>query len=197
MSFEERALFGNGPDVIIELGDVKLTTLPQYILMQCSSKAMDYFTANPQATSWSLPEGSMDADAAKIFLSWMHEMTFQGRVYSVTLNTSPTKDDKNLRICRAARILGVNNIYIGHFTKQFCDRIRAKDISYATIRAICEQWVPDNDPVLDCLANNLVDWKIRGSVANKALAEKSAAEFPVLKAKMENIERRLRTTQRK
>ncbi|KAF1833467.1 hypothetical protein BDW02DRAFT_527609, partial [Decorospora gaudefroyi] len=185
----ERVVFANGPDVIVKLGDVKLATIPKYVLMQCSKKALQYFTENPEATSWVFPAGSMDADAAKAHLSWMDEMTYQGRVYSLTLNAASVYDKKNLRICRAARVMGLNNTYVGHFTKQFCDRIRNQNASLEFMDTICELAYPENDPVFECLANNIVNQKRIGAHKDTAGLEKLLAKHALLKQKMEQIEK--------
>ncbi|EMD90205.1 hypothetical protein COCC4DRAFT_37106 [Bipolaris maydis ATCC 48331] len=194
MSSAQRVLYGNGPDVSVKLGDVELKTLPQYILMQCSGKAFLHFTTNPGATSWSFPAGSMDADAAKSLLNWMDEMTYQGRVYSVTLNSAPVNDQRNIQICRAARLMGLNNSYVGHFTKHFCERIRDKDVPYELSDLVCKFAYPENDPVFDCLANKLAMQKAAGSVQGRAVLEKLAATYPVLRTTVEKIERKMGAT---
>ncbi|RAR00033.1 hypothetical protein DDE82_007699 [Stemphylium lycopersici] len=191
MPHGERVLYANSPDVVVKLGDVKLMTIPKYVLMQCSAKAMQYFTANPDATSWVFSAGSMDAESAKAHLNWMNEMTYQGRVYSLTLNTAPAHDLKNLRICRAARVLGLNNAYIGHFTKQLCERIRNRDVSHEFKDAVCELAYPDNDPIFDCLANNLVTLKKNRNATDAEGLKKLVAKQPLLKTKMEHIEKRI------
>jgi hypothetical protein len=191
MPHGERVVYGNGPEVIVKLGDVKLATIPKYILMQCSSRALKYFTANPDATSWVLPAGSMDADAATAHLNWMDEMTYQSRVYSVRLLTDPVYDTKNLQICRAARVLGLNNTYVAQFTKQFCDRIRAQDVSFEFMDLVCQLAYPENDPIFDCLGNNLVNQKKVGNAKAVADLEKLLAKHVLLKAKIEKIEKRI------
>jgi hypothetical protein len=191
MPHGKRVVFGNGPEVIVKLGDVKLASVPKYILMQCSFKAFEYFTKVPEATSWTLPAGSMDADTATAHLKWMDEMTYQSRVYSLKFQTEQVYDKKNLQICRAARVLGLNNTYVAQFTKQFCDRIRAQDVSYEFMDLVCQLAYPDNDPVFDCLANNLVNQKKVGNAKGAADLEKLAAKHVILKEKVEKIEKRM------
>ncbi|EMD60637.1 hypothetical protein COCSADRAFT_150761 [Bipolaris sorokiniana ND90Pr] len=193
MSYASRVLYFNGPDVAVKLGDVELKTLPQYILIQCSGKAWQHFEANPDATSWTLPAGSIDADAARCLLNWMDEMTYQARVYSVTLNSAPVNDQKNVQICRAARVMGLNNTYVGHFTKHLCEKIRSKDTSHKFMNLVCEAAYPENDPVFDCLANKLAMQKAAGSVQCREVLEKLAAAHPALEAEVEKIERRMGT----
>ncbi|KAI4665896.1 uncharacterized protein J4E78_003361 [Alternaria triticimaculans] len=191
MSHGQRVVFGNGPEVIVKLGETKLATIPKYVLMQCSGKAYKHFTANPDATSWSLPAGSMDADAATAHLKWMDEMTYQSRVYSVRLQTETVYDKKNLHICRAARVLGLNNTYVAQFTKQFCDRIRAQDVSFEFMDLLCQLAYPENDPVFDCMVHNLVNQKKVGNAKGAADLEKLMAKHQSLKEKVEKIEKRI------
>ncbi|KAF1935007.1 hypothetical protein EJ02DRAFT_507269 [Clathrospora elynae] len=197
MSIGERVVYANGPEVIVKMGDAKLATIPKYVLMQCSYKALGYFKEHPNATSWTFPAGSMDVDAAKAHLGWMDEMTYQGRVYSITLNGNPSFDKKNLRICRAARVLGLNNTYVGHFTKQLCDRIRNQDASTEFMDMVCELAYPENDPVFECLANNLVNQSKTKNVKDPAQLEALVAKHANLKENMAGIEKRISSKLRK
>ena len=197
MPLSERVNFANGPDVVVKLGEINLRTIPKYVLMQCSGKAFQYFSTNPDATSWVFPAGSMDTDAAKVCLTWMDEMTFQGRVYSINISAVPGHDKKNLRICHAARIMGLNNTYVGHFTKQFCDRIRNYEVSYEFMDMVCDLAHPENDPIFECLSNNLVNQTKVGAVNNMAGLEKLVAKHAVLKAKMEQIGKKMEGRMRK
>ena len=197
MPLSERVNFANGPDVIVKLGELNLKTIPKYVLMQCSGKAFEYFNANPNATSWVFPAGSMDADAAKVCLTWMDEMTFQGRVYSINISAVPDHDKKNLRICHVARIMGFNNTYVGHFTKQFCDRIRNQEVSHALMDTICDLAYPENDPIFECLSNNLVNQTKVGTVKDMAKLKKLVAKHAVLKTMMEQIGKKMEGRVRK
>jgi uncharacterized coiled-coil DUF342 family protein len=191
MPHGERVVFANGPEIIVKLGETKLATIPKYILMQCSDLALKYFRANPEAKSWVFPAGIMDTEAAKAHLAWMDEMTYQGRVYSITLNVAPANDRKNLHICRAARIMGLNNTYVGHFTKQLCNRIREGSASPEFMDMICALAVPKNDPIFECLANNLVNQKKIGQLENEAVFDKLVAKHANLREKIEVIENKL------
>jgi hypothetical protein len=192
MPHMERAIFANGPDVTVTMGRTKLATLPKYILMQCSEKANNYFVGHPDATTFDLPTGCMDSDAAKAHLQWMDEMTYQGRVYSITLNADEKFDERNLRICQAARVLGMNNTYVGHFTKILCDRVRSNRSSLEFMSMICEVAYPENDPIFDCLANNLFNQQLSKALRVPAELEQLQAKYPVLKEKMDNIGQRVK-----
>ncbi|KAH7082315.1 hypothetical protein FB567DRAFT_448069 [Paraphoma chrysanthemicola] len=191
MPHAQRVLFANGPVVSIMMGDFQLAALPKFVLMQCSTKAHKHFTNDPSATAIVFPAGSMDAESAKKHLSWMNEMTYQGRVYSVNLNGDEKYDRKNLMICQAARVMGLNNTYVGHFTKVMCDRIRSNTSSTDFIAAICELATPENDPIFDCLANHLVNQQ-SGATSDEADTLKDLSrKYPVLEKKMIQVEQRV------
>jgi hypothetical protein len=192
MPHAERVLFANGSEVAVMLGTTKLATLPKYILMQCSSRAHQYFTEHPDGVAITFPVGSMDVEAAKAHLQWMDEMTYQGRVYSLTLNADEKFDSKNLKICQAARVLGLNNTYVGHFTKILCDRVRSNNLSMESMSLICELAFPANDPIFDCLANNLVNQQRSKSAKRPEDLETLLANFPLLAVKMSKIEHRVK-----
>jgi uncharacterized coiled-coil protein SlyX len=192
MSHAARVLFANGPEIDVMLGTTRLITLPKYILMQCSAKAYRHFTDHPEATTITFPADSMDVEVAKAHLQWMDEMTYQGRVYSLTLNADQKLDVKNLKICQAARVLGMNNTYVGHFTKVLCDRIRSSNPSLDFMSHICELAYPANDPIFDCLANNLVNQQLSKGAGKSENFDKLCAKYPLLKEQMYKIEQRVK-----
>jgi hypothetical protein len=192
MSHAQRVLFANGPMVMVMMGHTKLATLPKYVLMQCSVKAHKHFIDNPNATSITFPAGSMDTEAAKKHLNWMDEMTYQGRVYSITLNGDAKYDTRNLKICQAARVMGLNNTYVGHFTKVLCDRVRSNKSSPELIAAICEVAYPANDPIFDCLANNLVNQQLGKAFKQSEELAELLVKYPVLREKMVKVEQRVK-----
>jgi hypothetical protein len=190
MSHAIRVIFANGPEIDVMLGTTQLMALPKYIFMQCSSKAYQHFIDHPEMTHISFTAGSMDVEAAKAHLQWMDEMTYQGRVYSLTLNTDEKFDAKNLRICQAARVMGLNNTYVGHFTKVMCNRVRSGSASIKFLSLICELAVPDNDPIFDCLANNLVNQQKDGLYSEQL--QELFAQYPLLMEQMTKIEQRVK-----
>jgi hypothetical protein len=192
MPHAERVLFANGPEVAVMLGPTKLASLPKYVLLQCSGKAHKYFDEHPDATVITFPVGSMDAEAAKAHLAWMDEMTYQGRVYSLTLNGDEKFDAKNLKVCQAARVMDLNNTYVGHFTKVLCDRVRSKNVSMEFMSLVCELAYPANDPVFDCLANNLVNQQLGKNPGKPDDLETLTTKYPHFKDKVTKIERRVK-----
>jgi hypothetical protein len=197
MPHAERILFANGPIIAINIGTVELATLPKYILMQCSAKAYKHFTDLPNATAIAFPVGSMDTEAAKAHIQWMHEMTYQGRVYSLTLNADEKFDTKNLKICQAARVMGLTNTYVGHFTKVLCDRVRSRNPSIEFMSSICELANPENDPIFECLANNLVNQQISNTPKKPDNLAKLVIKYPLLKQRMAIIEQRVKDSRAK
>jgi hypothetical protein len=194
MTHTQRVLYANGPHVTVFMGGKKLLTLPKYVLMQCSGKAYKHFTEDTAATSMIFPAGSMDADCAIAHLNWMIEMTYQGRVYSLTLNGDEKHNIKNLKICQAARVMGLNNTYVGHFTKILCDRVRSNVSSPEFLSAICEHAYPANDPIFECLANNLVNQQGGKDFAHAEELDALLVKYPFLKEKMAKIEVRVKNS---
>jgi hypothetical protein len=190
MPHKERMLYANGPDVSVLVGSAKLATLPKYVLMQCSEEAYKHFMKNPDADSINFPVGSMDSDAARAHLQWMLEMTYQGRVYSLALNNDDKFNDKNLKTCQAARVMGLNNTYVGYFTKAMCDRIRLNNYSMEFVSQICDLIYTDNDPIFSCLANNLVNQRMNRATVKPNGFDSLLDKYPLLKEKTAKIERR-------
>lgn len=193
-SRHERMLFGKGPKVQVKMGTSVLAVVPKYVLMQCSHKAFTRFTNDPSAATFEFPASSMNPAAAVIHLDWMKNMTSQGRVWSVTLHIDPKFDDKNLQICRASRVLGLNNMYVGHFTRTFCDRIRTHTESYEFMSKVAILAYPENDPIYDCLASNLASMRGRNIVKKPETLELLLDKYPQLKAKVTEIEDRMHST---
>ncbi|KAJ4319511.1 hypothetical protein N0V94_003845 [Neodidymelliopsis sp. IMI 364377] len=191
---DERVLFASGPKIQVNMGSTALTVVSKNVLMQCSNKAFKHFSESPDAASFELPANSMDASAAIAHLDWMKEMTFQGRVYSLTLNSDEKLDEKNLQLCRAARVLGLNNMYIGHFTKFFCDRIRSNSASSEFLSKVATLAYPENDPIYDCLANNLAKLRTSHGLEDTAELQALLEEHSGLKARVHKIEERMRSS---
>ncbi|KAH8719233.1 hypothetical protein GQ44DRAFT_809886 [Phaeosphaeriaceae sp. PMI808] len=184
---QERMLFANGPKVDVVMGSTKLASLPKYVLMQCSTKASKHFAEDPSVNRITFSEGSMDVDAAKAHFQWMDEMTYQGRVYSITLNSDERYNEKNLKICQAARVIGLNNTYVGHFTKVFCDRVRSNNLSLDLISMICERAYLDNDPIYDCLVNNLVNRQMNKGFKELKDLDQLLLKYPILRESMAKV----------
>jgi hypothetical protein len=191
MSHKERMLYANGPDVSVLVGSTKLATLPKYVFMQCSEQAYKHFTKDQDTSSITFPAGSMDIDAAKAHLQWMIEMTYQGRVYSLAFNNDDKFNEKNLKICQAARVMALNNTYVGHFTKAMCDRVRSNNCSLEFFSQICDLAHTDNDPIFDCLANNLVNQQLSKVTMKPNGLDSLLDKHPLLKEKTTKIERRV------
>jgi TolA-binding protein len=188
MPHRERVLYANGPDVSVLVGTTRLATIPKYILMQCSERAYKHFTKDQNATSITFPVGSMDVDATKAHLRW----TYQGRVYSLALHTDERLNEKNLKICQAARVMGLNSIYVGHFTKAMCDRVRSNNCSPEFVSQICELAHTGNDPIFDCLSNNLVNQQMSKSTKKPNEIDSLLNKYPLLREKMVKIEQRVK-----
>ncbi|KAF1958182.1 hypothetical protein CC80DRAFT_502974 [Byssothecium circinans] len=192
MTQAERFPFGNGPAVTLKLGNEVLGQVPKYMLAQVSHTAFNQWKSNPNATSITFPASSMNTEAAIKHIQWMNDLTRSERVFSVHLdmNEDDRKHRENLEVVRAARVMGINNIYIGHFTKHYCEKIRNNALSHALMSHIVEVAYPANDPIYDCLANNLVLQRIRRTIPDAASFEKFLEDHKDLAKKMDTIQAR-------
>ncbi|KAF2686019.1 hypothetical protein K458DRAFT_416387 [Lentithecium fluviatile CBS 122367] len=117
----------------------------------------------------------------------MQQHCVVGKVFSISLNHEHT-DERNLNIVRAARVLGLNNTYVGHFTRQYCDKIREHDLNYELMGTIATLAYPGNDPIYDCLANNIANQRKRGTVSDPEGLKAFLDLHPTLMHKVEAIE---------
>ncbi|PSN60453.1 hypothetical protein BS50DRAFT_450702, partial [Corynespora cassiicola Philippines] len=161
MPIEARRLFGNGVDVAIAMGSFS-EMVPKYMAMQVSEKMNMFFTNNPKATRIDFPTGIMDVDALKAHTQWMRDHTRCNKVFSIQLDYN--NDARNFKICRAARVLGINCIYVGHITRQYCERIRSKMQPLDIIAMIDDNSWHEHDPIWECLVNNLANQRFRANL---------------------------------
>jgi hypothetical protein len=183
----ERGALGNGGDVEVKMGKQGLGKVPKYMLMQCSYVANKHFSENPKAAFITFPVGSMDVAAVNVHLDWMRQLCSLGKVYSIALN--PEHDDvRNMNIVRAARVLGLNNTYVGHFTKQYCDKIRGYGLTWEIMELIAALFHPDNDPIFDCLANNIASQRRNDNVVDPNAMQTFLQKYPALAHRIDQIE---------
>ena len=119
--------------------------------MQVSSKAFKHWSDNPTAQSIKFDAGAMTKDALNIQLEWITMHTHCNRVFSVSLKQENGMRH-NLELVRSARVLGLHSMYMGHFTRLYCQQIRdgpseelidlVEELSYTDT---------DTDPIFDCL----------------------------------------------
>jgi hypothetical protein len=89
--------------------------------------------------------------------------------------------------------MGLTNTYVGHFTKVLCNRVRCSNPSTDFMSLICELANADNDPIFDCLANNLVKRQIINISEKQGNLEKLLVKYPLLRERMAVIEQRVNT----
>jgi hypothetical protein len=188
MSKEEREPFGYGPTVQIFLDNKMVATVPKYGFMQVSLKAFKYWNENPNATPMKFEADAFTLDALSIQLEWIAMHTYCNKVFSVNLK-SEAGDRQNLELFRCARALGLHPMYMGHFTRMYCDQIR-KGPSYDLISLIEELTWDDADPIFECLANN---WLLNYSKAKPEAIpawESKLTRLPRLAAKIHDVRSR-------
>ncbi|KAF2635696.1 hypothetical protein P280DRAFT_473622 [Massarina eburnea CBS 473.64] len=189
MQAPERFAFGNGPTVTVKMGSEVLGHLPQYILRQCSEMANAHWEKNPGATSITFPANSMSKDAAMRHIDWMTQQTVAEKVFSIHLdqNENDRAHRSNLELVRAARVMGMTNIYVGHFTRHYCEKIRRGKVSQSLMSHIAQVAYLANDPIFDCLATNLAAQRQRKTIPDPASFEKFLEEHKDLAARMDEI----------
>ncbi|KAF1968285.1 hypothetical protein BU23DRAFT_602331 [Bimuria novae-zelandiae CBS 107.79] len=153
MSKEEREPFGYGPTVQIVVGNQAVATLPKYMFMQVSPKAFKYWTENPNATSIKFQKGAFTIGALEIQMEWITMHTYCNKVFSVTLKQG-NGDRHNFELIRCARALGLHSMYMGHFTRLYCQQCRDGP-SPELVDLIEELSWDETDPIFECLANNM------------------------------------------
>lgn len=186
MTKVEREPYGWGPSVKIVLGTQDVVVLPKYIFMQVSPKALKHWKENPNADSMIFPSGAFTKKALDIQWEWMTAHTQCNKVFSVTLKQDGN-DRHNLELVRCARALGLDSMYMGHFTRKYCEQIR--DGPSPDLVALVEELAWDEtDPIFECLAHNWVLQYAKAKSEDAKLLDKNLARFPRLSAKVNDIQ---------
>ncbi|KAL1600546.1 hypothetical protein SLS60_006932 [Paraconiothyrium brasiliense] len=188
MSKEEREPFGYGPTVQIIMGNETAASLPKYMFMQVSSKAFNHWTANPSALTIKFDAGSMTKEALNIHMEWITMHTHCSRVYSVSLKPE-NSDRHNLELVRCARVLGIHSMYMGHFTRLYCQKVR--DGPTDELVALIEELAyTDDEPIFECLANNMAMQHSKAKTQDIRDWDQNLARLPKLATKMQGIQAR-------
>ncbi|KAF2703273.1 hypothetical protein K504DRAFT_508189 [Pleomassaria siparia CBS 279.74] len=156
LSREQREELGRGPKVSLEVRGVYIRGIPKGMFMQVSERAHDLFTKNPHMDVARFPESGMAPAAVKEIAAWITDICSAPKEFSLKIrfagNTADA-DAQNLAIMNAARNLGMS-AYIRHFTRHYCEDIR-KGITTMKLIALIERTATVDDPVFECLVNNL------------------------------------------
>jgi hypothetical protein len=188
MAKEERELYGYGPSVQIMMGNESVAALPKYVFMQVSHKAFKHWTDNPSAQTIKFEAGSMTRDALNVQLDWITMHTHCSRVFSVSLK--PENSDRyNLELVRCARVLGLHPMYMGHFTRLYCQNVRDGP-SKELIALVEELAYTDDEPIFDCLANYLAMQHSKTTPEELDSWDQQLSRLPKLAIKMQDIQAR-------
>lgn len=186
LPYKQRKELGRGPKTCIVLGGVPIQGIPKKMLMQVSEMANDFFTKQPRANQIYLPANSMAMAAARELMAWVSDVCTSPKEFSVKLrflsNTSDA-DAQNIAIMSAARYLGMST-YVRHFTRHYCDEIRRQMLSLDTI-ALIEKFFAVDDPVFECLVNNLAHHRSKQNLPGQEQFEEFIKDHPKLAAAME------------
>lgn len=187
MSFQQRKVYGNGPEVKVMIGSDLVGTVPMAMFKQCSEIANTFFNKNATSDKIVFEEGNMTKEAAFAHLEWMEQHTWVQRVWSVTLDAKNTHR-YNLELVQAARVMGLHNMYVGHFTRHYCSMIRSgKCPSFELMALVVELQYPDNDPIFDCLAANIAIHHKETKDSLRADLDKFLEEHKVLADRVERF----------
>jgi hypothetical protein len=186
LSRDQRENLGRGPKVTITVGGVPTPTMPKNMLMQVSEVANDYFTINPNAKVMPFPRGCMVGGAVCEFAKWINDICTAPKEFSVKIrfpDITKDADTQNLAIIQAARVLGMST-YVRHFTRHYCDEIRKALLPLDTIARI-EQFTATDDPVYECLVNNMAHHWSKKNVADQQTLEQFLVAHPRLATDLE------------
>ncbi|KAF2449838.1 hypothetical protein P171DRAFT_200587 [Karstenula rhodostoma CBS 690.94] len=188
MSKEEREPFGYGPTAQIVMGNETVAALPKYIFMQVSYTAFKHWTENPTAQTIKFEAGSMTKGALNIQLDWITMHTHCNYVFSISLNKD-NSDRHNLELIRCARVLGLHSMYMGHFTRLYCQKVRDGP-SKELVALVEELAYNDDDPIFDCLANWLAMQRSKVKSEHIGSWDEELARLPKLARKMQEVQAR-------
>ncbi|KAF2788357.1 hypothetical protein K505DRAFT_421163 [Melanomma pulvis-pyrius CBS 109.77] len=184
--FEQRKELGQGPKTCIVLGEVPIQGVPKKMFMQVSEMANNFFTKQPHANQMHIPANSMVIAAARELMAWVSDVCTSPKEFSVKLrflSNTPDADAQNIAIMSAARYLGMST-YVRHFTRHYCDEIRRQMLSLKTI-ALIEKFFAVDDPVFECLVNNLAHHRSKQNLPRQEQFEEFIKGHPKLAAAME------------
>jgi hypothetical protein len=186
LSRDQREDLGRGPKVTITVGGIPSPTIPKKMLMQVSEAANNYFTKNPNANVMPFPRGCMVGGAVCEFAKWINDICTASKEFSVKIrfsNITKDADTQNLAIMQAARVLGMST-YVRHFTRHYCDEIRKVLLPLDTIARIA-QFTTTDDPVYECLVNNMAHHRSKKNVSEQQQLEQFLVAHPRLAADLE------------
>jgi hypothetical protein len=160
-SRESRLPFANGRDLPVMFGRKNLGTVPEHMYRQCSSTGNALLVQTPTTDSLTVAEGSADEGALVKIIDWLNDICHSR--YFRMISFREAEDLENLELCRATRVLGLNDRYVGHITRRFQKRIRDTVPSTELIASITNLAGPGNDAIYDVLVENMAYRRRRGT----------------------------------
>lgn len=192
MSLAERSTLFRGPSVNILVGNETLRGFSRNMFMAASPKIRNYFTENPNETYIAFPAGSIAVPVLNILRDYFRAMGTQKTVFSLKLRYNWQQD---LVIRRDCCYLGMDK-YVAHFTRQYCDKVREGFLSHENIGLIVKN-TNDDDPLFNCLANNLAVLRRRGNIPDPEKFEEFLKHCPRLAQAIGSIETRIQADREK
>jgi hypothetical protein len=160
-SRESRLPFANGRDLPVMSGSKNLGTVPEYMYRQCSSTGNALLTKIPTTDCLTVAKDSANEGALVKIIDWLNDICHSR--YFRMISFTETEDLENLEFCRAARVLGLNDRYVGHITRRFQKRIRDAVPSKELITSITKRAGPANDDIYNALVDNMAYRRRRGT----------------------------------
>jgi hypothetical protein len=160
-SRESRLPFANGRDLPVIFGTKNLGTVPEYMYRQCSSTGNGLFMKAPTTDYLTVAEGSADVVALVKIIDWLNDICHSRFVRMISF--TETEELENLELCRTARVIGLNDRYVGHIARRFQNIIRDTVLSNELITSIAKLAEPGNDDIYNALVDNMAYRRRRGT----------------------------------
>jgi hypothetical protein len=183
MTLQERSALFNGPSVNVMVGKENLRGFSKHMLMAVSPRIREYFLKNPKETYIAFPAGAVAVPVMQILRDYLRAMGTQKTVFSIKLRFNWQQD---LAIRRDCCYLGMG-MYVAHFTRQYCDKVREGFVGLDNI-ALIEKNTADDDALFKCLANNLANMRRRGTLPDAEAFEEFLKKHPRLSQAIGSID---------
>jgi hypothetical protein len=187
MTQAERQALGKGPAITVMVGKDQFKGVPKHMFMYVSPKVRAYFDEHPNETYISLPEGKVARPVMQLIVDWLKNMCTSPKVYSLKLRGNTMED---LAIRRDCYWLGMEK-YVAHFTRQYCDKVRADFPGLENV-ALIEKNTADDDTLFRCVCNNLAVSRLKKNIPEPEKFEAFLEKHPRLAQAIGSIEVQLK-----
>lgn len=187
MTMAERAELFRGPTITVIVGTEQIRGFPKHMFMAASPKIRDYFVRNPTETYIAFKAGTVAVPVIQLLKDYFCSLGAHKSVFSLKLRFNMQQD---LAIRRDCIFLGMDK-YVAHFTRQYCEKVRAGALALEDI-ALIEKNTTDDDGLWKCLCNNLAILHVRKMVPEPEKFEEFLKSHPRFAQSIGRIEVRLK-----